>query len=211
MSNRKKYMKQWRKDNSEHIKEYDKKWKKDNLEHRKEYQEKWNKDNLEHIKKRRRQRYLKDREKELKQAKQWAKDNPERIKEIQQQYYYSNHEREVERVKQYRKDHLEERKEYEKQYKKNHTKEIKQRRNGKLQYVQDYKLSKGCQICGYNKNPGFLGFHHPNDDKEFNVSYACAQDLSLEKIKEEMAKCIILCANCHTKLHWKATKKNNLP
>jgi len=47
MSNRKEYMKQWRKDNSKHIEEYQEQWKKNNSEHVKEYQQKRNKDNAE--------------------------------------------------------------------------------------------------------------------------------------------------------------------
>jgi len=181
MFDRKEWMKQWRKDNSEHIKEYRRKYCRTNSEHIKEYKRKWNKDNSEHINKLRRQRYLRDPEKRIKQAKLWRRNNLEKVKKNVKRYY-ENH---YEEIKKYKKNYLEER---------------RQNHKSKVKYVQDYKLSKGCQFCGYNKNPRLLGFHHPNDDKEFNVSHAVTQEMSLKRIKEEMRKCIVLCNSCHSKL-----------
>ena len=67
-----------------------------------------------------------------------------------------------------------------------------------FRYVRDYKLSKGCEICGYNKCEDALEFHH-NGDKEFNIS----DSKSLKRVKEEIKKCILLCSNCHRELHAK--------
>jgi len=191
----KKYMKKWRKENSEHIKRYQKQWRKNNSEHIKRYLEKRNKDNpkLKKIQKEhRRQRYLRDREKELKRMKQWKKDNPEKVKEINKRFYQKNCERRLEEQKKYRKNNPEIR---------------RQNHKVKLEYVQNYKIFKGCQFCGYNKDAKFLGFHHPDDNKEFNVSEAVADGMSLKKIKKEIEKCIILCGKCHAKLHWELRNK----
>lgn len=79
------------------------------------------------------------------------------------------------------------------------SKQKHQRIKKKRKYVQDYKLSKGCIICGYNRCAEALGFHHDRD-KEFNISKAIVSR-KLEKIKEEMKKCVVICCNCHRELH----------
>ena len=71
------------------------------------------------------------------------------------------------------------------------------------QYVDIYKLSTGCQVCGYNKYAKVLDFHHTGEDKEFSIGHAITQCMKLEKIKEEIEKCIVLCRNCHAELHIK--------
>lgn len=188
MFDQKEYMKKWRKDNPEYGKEYDKQYRKDHSEHIKECKKEWRENNSKRLKEYRRQQYLRDRGKEIKQARLWQKDNPEKVKKINNRFYQKHREKILK---------------YCKEYHKNHPEVKKQRYKEKLQYVQDYKLSKGCAICGYNKNPRLLGFHHPDDNKEFNVSEVIHRDNSLEMIKEEMDKCILLCGVCHPKLHWK--------
>jgi hypothetical protein len=65
--------------------------------------------------------------------------------------------------------------------------------------IDRVKRFKGCAHCGYNKHPVALQFHHVDPStKLYNVgemrrsSYA-----QWKKIKVEMRKCIIVCANCH--------------
>jgi hypothetical protein len=62
-----------------------------------------------------------------------------------------------------------------------------------------YKGGK-CEICGYNKSMRALGFHHNNGNKDFGIAQAgCTR--SWEKIKKELNKCILVCANCHAEIH----------
>ena len=72
----------------------------------------------------------------------------------------------------------------------------------KKQYLDKYKLSRGCERCGYNECPEALHFHHEGN-KEFCISKAIYDGKSLRKIKEEMKKCVILCANCHAEITFK--------
>jgi len=72
------------------------------------------------------------------------------------------------------------------------------------------KVEQGCQKCGYNKNPVPLEFHHRNrEEKSFNVCRDYARkNVSWEKIKEEIKKCDVLCANCHRLEESKYFKEN---
>lgn len=81
------------------------------------------------------------------------------------------------------------------------TTEAVQRRRLKVKQLSiDYKGGKCC-MCGYNKCNSALEFHHldPNE-KDFGIS-AKGVTRSFEKIKVELDKCILVCANCHRELH----------
>lgn len=61
-----------------------------------------------------------------------------------------------------------------------------------------YKASKGCCFC-LEKEPCCLDFHHTNKDKEGNVAnlLLCGR----KRVYKEINKCILVCSNCHRKLH----------
>ena len=60
----------------------------------------------------------------------------------------------------------------------------------------EYKGGK-CQVCGYNRYQGALELHHVNkDEKSFGIGDK-GYTRSWEKVKSELDKCVLLCANCH--------------
>ena len=62
----------------------------------------------------------------------------------------------------------------------------------------EYKGGK-CIVCGYNKTPRALHFHHLDpSQKDFGIS---GSTKSFEKLKPELDKCVLLCANCHSEVH----------
>lgn len=64
----------------------------------------------------------------------------------------------------------------------------------------DYK-GGSCQKCGYDKCNGALEFHHLDpSEKDFGIS-AKGDIKSWERIRVELDKCILICANCHRELH----------
>lgn len=71
------------------------------------------------------------------------------------------------------------------------------RRQAKL---SEFKLSMdGCKNCGYNKHPRALQFHHINpENKTMRVSRMIQNSFSWERILNEIDKCELLCANCHS-------------
>jgi hypothetical protein len=71
------------------------------------------------------------------------------------------------------------------------------RRNRK--FIEEYKLEHPCQ-CGETE-PCCLSFHHIDEDKDGNISDMINRGYSLTKIRAEIEKCIIMCLNCHAKLH----------
>jgi|SRR5205085_1266262 len=70
-------------------------------------------------------------------------------------------------------------------------------------WLREYKESLGCEVCG-ETHPACLEFHHINP-KEKRFSVGRLNDyLSVRLMKSEIAKCRLLCANCHRKEHWSA-------
>ena len=64
-------------------------------------------------------------------------------------------------------------------------------------------LKTQCSLCG-ETHPACLQFHHRNPaEKQFDIALAARKKPSLETLMAEVAKCEVLCANCHAKLHWK--------
>jgi 5-methylcytosine-specific restriction endonuclease McrA len=95
-----------------------------------------------------------------------------------------------------------------KQYNKDGVKEKKFAQNkqwllrNKLKAIE-YKGGK-CEMCGYDKCPSALEFHHKNPlEKEYHKdSRGLNRRRSFENSKEELDKCILLCANCHREIHF---------
>ena len=65
-------------------------------------------------------------------------------------------------------------------------------------FVNHFKKG-GCILCG-EKDLACLDLHHLRD-KKFTISSKIT-DLSKDTLKEEIDKCVVLCANCHRKLHY---------
>lgn len=86
---------------------------------------------------------------------------------------------------------------YDKEYQRNWQR-IKRARTRR--WVSDYKQDKACCICGEN-HPRCLDFHHTGTEKkDTNISRLISTG-QCYKVKKEVEKCIIVCANCHRKIH----------
>lgn len=78
----------------------------------------------------------------------------------------------------------------------------KKRRKEYVAWRDEYRLNLVCEKCGEN-HPATLDFHHiETKEKEYSISQMFRDTVGKEKILEEINKCIILCSNCHRKLHW---------
>ena len=80
------------------------------------------------------------------------------------------------------------------------TKGVLRKKNGK--WLSEYKKENGCKLCRI-KDPRVLEFHHTDKNKkDFSISFAQTNRFGIEKMKQEIKKCVILCANCHRIVHW---------
>lgn len=68
----------------------------------------------------------------------------------------------------------------------------------RLKYIE--LLGGKCEKCGYDDVSG-LDFHHQDPSiKEWGISYLLNK--TDKRIEEEIKKCILLCSNCHRKIHY---------
>ncbi len=84
---------------------------------------------------------------------------------------------------------------------------VKKRRKKIREKAIEY-LGGKCQICGYDKCTEALEFHHLNDsNKDFGISSG-GHARSWERVKSELEKCMLLCANCHREVHAKSQRSD---
>lgn len=92
-------------------------------------------------------------------------------------------------------------KEYDREYyaknknlhRKNENQKLLRKRN--RNYIVNYLKQNPCKDCGEDDFI-VLEFDHLKD-KDFNLADAGRSGYSLERIKKEIAKCDVVCANCH--------------
>lgn len=62
--------------------------------------------------------------------------------------------------------------------------------------VMSIKLERGCVDCGYKSHSAALEYDHlPGTDKKFCVSLCYHR--TWDEVVDEIAKCEVVCANCH--------------
>ncbi len=72
-----------------------------------------------------------------------------------------------------------------------------QQRKRKVQAVE-YKGGR-CKRCGYQGHVAAFDFHHL-DRKKKSFEIGLFKNRSFDRLKEELDKCILLCANCHREI-----------
>ena len=82
--------------------------------------------------------------------------------------------------------------------------EIKDRRNRIRKIIKRHKSIRGCVICG-DRRWWVLEYHHPGYKKE-NMSVLVAH-AAINKIRQEIKACWVVCANCHRDIHYKDKAK----
>lgn len=88
-------------------------------------------------------------------------------------------------------------------YKKNrktHIRHVIKNKRERVLRFRNWKKSLHCQIC----NETYwqcLDFHHTDPSKkDIGISESVAE-VSFKRLVEELEKCVVLCKNCHTKVH----------
>lgn len=81
------------------------------------------------------------------------------------------------------------------EYKKKRVEQKNKERKPFMEFILNQKKDKCCAICGYKEHTEILEFHHKNkEEKSFEISKTKHKS---EDLIKEIAKCILLCPNCH--------------
>ena len=68
----------------------------------------------------------------------------------------------------------------------------------KRSFVRDYKMSIGCEECGFKAHPAALHLAHIDRATKTTKGTAYNQSWSIGRIEQELLNCRVLCANCHS-------------
>ena len=75
------------------------------------------------------------------------------------------------------------------------------KRRRKVRRMAVEHMGGRCSRCGYNKCVEALEFHHLDSaQKDFGISER-GHSRSWERVRAELEKCILVCANCHREIH----------
>lgn len=85
-------------------------------------------------------------------------------------------------------------------YDKNRIIELKKRREYFKTIISEKKDK--CCICGYDRCKAALHFHHKRPEDKKELISMINKFANIEQLIEEMDKCVVLCANCHTEVHY---------
>jgi hypothetical protein len=125
--------------------------------------------------------------------KKFYSDNKEKRQEQNRASYYRHKEERLKDVKEYAQKNRDKVRRW-----------VKKSTLKKIQAFHDWKKTLSCSKCSEN-HPACLEFHHLDPTKkEFVIS---AIKTSKKKLTEELKKCIVLCSNCHRKLHYEEKLK----
>jgi len=81
-------------------------------------------------------------------------------------------------------------------------------RQKQKQKAVDYKGGK-CMQCGYNKSMAAMDFHH-RDRSQKDKNWKKLRRYGLDKLKNELDKCDLLCKNCHAVVENEGTQSNSV-
>ena len=88
---------------------------------------------------------------------------------------------------------------YSEKYSDKYNERNNKRRAHHMSLLTEYKNSLQCVVCGESENV-CLDFHHLDPNmKDFSIATSMGRNWSA--IEEELKKCVVLCANCHRKVH----------
>ena len=83
-----------------------------------------------------------------------------------------------------------------------HSGYMKQKYQEKKEIIQSLKSQIACAKCGETR--GYvLDYHHLDPaKKDTTIARMTSNRYNLDKIYEEIDKCIVLCSNCHREFHY---------
>jgi hypothetical protein len=76
----------------------------------------------------------------------------------------------------------------------------KSRYRSRREIIRQIKENTSCVDCGSRFPHYVLEFDHAHGEKEFNIGSTTG--MSIARLMQEMAKCDVVCANCHRIREW---------
>ncbi len=127
----------------------------------------------------------KDKEKKREYQKQWYQENKEALRIKRLERFHRNPEIRRAKDERYRK--------------------------GLRDFIDDLKKAGVCIRCGID-DYRVLNYHHRDpSQKKIGLSWAWKQRIGKQAILDEIAKCDLICANCHRILHWEEQNAASVP
>lgn len=91
-----------------------------------------------------------------------------------------------------------------------HSNYMKIKYQEKREIVQELKSHCSCAKCG-DKRGYLLEYHHSDQTKkESEISRMISNNYQLDRVYDEIEKCVVLCANCHREFHYLNNRDNTL-
>ena len=143
--------------------------------------------------------------------KAYRDNNRQKINEQQKEYRLKNKEKIATGKAENRRANIQESLEKEQEYRETHRNEINSRFNArryriKRQCLEFFGGAK-CSLCGFTSDcPAQFDFHHKDKSKKlFSISAKISAGAVFSDLTSELSKCMLLCRNCHSLLHYKGT------
>jgi transposase len=74
------------------------------------------------------------------------------------------------------------------------------RRRRKVKEILVAEAGGSCCLCGYDRHPAALEFHHLDPSQKRRTVSAGGVGVALDTLREEARKCVLLCSNCHAEV-----------
>lgn len=94
-------------------------------------------------------------------------------------------------------------------YLKNKAAVIQKTADKKKQFKEEWRAFKStlrCTVCGFG-HIAALDFHHTDPSQKDGNIHRLVSNGQFKKVREEIKKCVVLCANCH-RIHHHEEKKS---
>ena len=90
--------------------------------------------------------------------------------------------------------------EYQREYQREHKKELLRKKKEKIKRRKEFinkAKSEPCADCGVEYSSWVMDFDHVRGEKKYNLQRLSNSSASWKTIKDEIAKCDVVCSNCH--------------
>lgn len=172
----------------------------------------------------------KEKDQQNERARRWREAHPERVRELGRIYYWSHREKVLEKSRthpewsrEWKKRNREKTRAYRVEYYQKNRERINQRearrrqdpeireklrlkgilaRENRRAFVEELKKNQRCASCGFEDFRALVFHHRDPSTKDQHIGEAICRGWSTARILKEVAKCTVLCANCHQILHY---------